>query len=221
MKRKTWSRKFETNILRVYNSARPSEIAEGMVWYSNGHEYALTLAEKYNLTVEQTCGVIAAISPGSAWGVNVLNAEQLCKEFTEGRKLSCVGSYGWRNVYKAKRILNGHDPLDVFPLTSPKVRAFYACLASPKTSQEVCIDRHAKCAAYGVMADRDSVSVVRNSEFTALAWHYARLANRHNLLPHQFQAIVWVAWRRILDEFDHSSMSFDFEALEAELSHGK
>ena len=207
-----WSRKLETNILRVYEASRTSEREDGMLWYSRANEFAHGLSECYNLTLSATCGVIAAISPGNNWGRNLLDAETLCREFVAGHRLPTIGSYGRRNIVKAEKIFRGANPLDVLPPTGPKVRAFYQCIFAPDTASAVCIDRHAKCLAIGAYEDREANATVRaGSQYQWYAWHYKRLAERLGLLPHQLQAITWVTWKRLVDEYEKSAMSFDFK----------
>ena len=200
-KRKTWSRKFECNILRVYNDARPEEREAGLHWYLNANRAAAGIAERYGITVEQSAGVIAALSPGLEWGLNISHADQLIAAWREGKQIPLVGTYGWNNIRKAQRILEGENPAEVLnSRTGPKTHAFYHCIARPDRSQHVTIDRHAACLAHYELFDRKKRSSVSIHQYAFYAWHYKRIAERLGLRPHQLQAITWTVWKRILDE---------------------
>ena len=202
-KTRTWSRRLERNILACYQAANESDRNEGLFWYAQAHEQAELLSARYGITVEQSAGVIAAISPGLQWGLNVLQAEQLIKAHLEGTAIPMIGVYGKGNIHKAIAILSGTAPLDALPITGPKVRAFYSCILDPKSSLEVCIDRHAKCLALNESATKngyasnDANAIVTRAEYPYYVWHYRKLAERLGLIPHQLQAIVWIAWRRL------------------------
>jgi hypothetical protein len=198
-KYRTWSRRIECNILACYTRANKYDIAEGLDWYQRAHEECRILAARYQLTLEQAAGVVAAISPGKNWGLNILDAETLIDAYqhgARGRKLPNVSSYGWRNVFKSERILAGHSPLDILPITGPKVRAFYLCMLNPCESSEVCIDRHAQALALAYTG-AELRAVHAGAQYEYFALHYRRLAERLGLLPHQLQAICWVTWRRL------------------------
>ena len=204
-----WSRRIERNLLTVYYRANEYDREEGMYWYANAHYTAQFMADKHNVTLWQACGVIAAISPGLNWGINLIQADLFISEWQAGVRgyyLPTVGTYGYRNVHKAVRILKGESPDAV--LGGPKVRAFFYCLLEPK-SNEVCVDRHAKCAAYNIVENRDANALVREGrEYEYLAWHYKVLAERLGLVPNQFQAIVWTCWRRLKGLLEQADLPF-------------
>lgn len=183
------------NLLAVYYRANSYDL-EAANWYSVAHTTCKRLATKYRVTLPAATGVMAALSPGNDWQRNVVDAETLISEFKAGVKryrMSRVGTYGRNNVSKALACLEGDAPLDV--LGGPKVRAFYSNMMYPLTSVEVTVDRHAKCAAYGLKNTANSV--VRANEYDYIAAHFAACAATLGLVPNAFQAIVWVTWRRL------------------------
>ena len=202
MKRRTWNRGYETNILKVYARATDGDIDFGLHWYQHAQDAAKAIAGRCTTaTTVEVIGVIAALSPGLSWGLNVLQAEQLIKAHESGDELPLVGSYGRKNIDKAIRILNHEWPLDV--LGGNKVRAFFYNILFPIGDAHVTIDRHAKAIVINAPATRkgwasDNVlSTVKKSEYDYIAWHYTVIAKRLGLIPSQLQAIVWVAWKRI------------------------
>lgn len=213
-RRKTWNRGIETNILQTYNAASPEELDAGMNWYANANLLTDGIAKRTGVPLWAVCGVIAALSPGSLWGRNVLEAEELISAWKANLPLPLVGVYGKRNVDKAIQILKGTNPLDVLPESGPKTRSFFANILFPQTSDAVTVDRHAKALAYGLhsirlgYASNSLLSTVRVGEYDYLAWHYRRVAERLGLIPSQLQAICWIVWKRLGQEQAQDEVPF-------------
>lgn len=199
-KRKVSLNKLKSNLYKVYNQASPEERDQGLYWYQTAHDDAMQVAVKYGLSADTVAGVIAALSPGLQWGLNIAHARELIGAHMACKPLPMVGVYGKRNVSKAIAIIDGSKALDVLPLTGPKTRAFFSNIARPLVSEDVTIDRHAKCAAYYMLKDRDKFSLVRVAEYKQLARAYSEVANEAGLLPNQLQAIVWVVWKRLVSQ---------------------
>lgn len=208
-----WSKRIERNILSVYVRANEYDREEGMHWYTNARSSAEVMAHKYRVNVTTAIGVISALSPGRAWGMNLLEAEDFIKAYQKGnrgRDLPIVGTYGYRNIRKSLRILEGTSPLEV--LGGNKVRSFYQNILDPKGSSEVTIDRHAKGLAIRSNSVRGATSeddaIVSNSEYPFYAKHYVKLADRLGLIPNQLQAICWVTWRRLKGQLEQDDLPF-------------
>lgn len=208
-----YSRRIERNILSVYIRANEFDRAEGMHWYANAQDSARVIAGKYNIPLSQSIGVIAAMSPGLNWGLNLYQAEELIKAYTSGLRgndLPKLGTYGRRNIVKSCRILDGELPLDV--LGGNKVRSFYVNIVDPTWAYTVTIDRHAKGLAVRSNSVKGATSgddaLVTNAEYPYYVRHYVKLAERLGLIPNQLQAICWVTWRRLKGEINQEDLPF-------------
>jgi len=191
-----YSPAIERNLLATYYRANTYDLENGVSWYQMAHNICERISTHYGVTLAQACGVIAALSPGRDWNANVADAELFISHWVagnRGRKLPAVGTYGRANRYKAISILEGDKPLDV--LGGPKVRSFYANMLNPSDESPVTVDRHAKCACYGLK--NEDMSIVRPYEYEYLAEHFRRAASKVQLTPCAFQAICWVTWRRL------------------------
>jgi len=182
-----------SNVLAVYNGASADAIREGLSWYLDAHRVAGMLADTYGLTVSQTAGIIAALSPMNHWENNKRKAIQLCVQNGDGTGCGLL-----RNVAKAVRIYNGEAPLDV--LGGDKVRAFYATILDPHSADvDPVIDRHAFDIAVGERTDEKRRGALSRkgvySEFAAVYRDAARVAGIGSA---QMQAITWVAWREAI-----------------------
>jgi hypothetical protein len=196
----------------VYLRANDYDREEGLHWYANAHDTARIISDKLGVSIKIAIGVIAALSPGRNWGLNLIEAEEFIKAYTSGARgnhLPIVGTYGQRNIKKAISILEGKEPLEI--LGGNKVRSFYANILDPKRS-EVTIDRHAKGLAIrsnsikGATAEEDAI--VTNAEYPFYAKHYVKLAERLGLIPNQLQAICWVTWRRLRGNMEQDDLPF-------------
>lgn len=202
--KRTWSRRYEINILKNYALATPEDIHTGLFWYQATHNEAQSIATKYSVELWQAVGVIAALSPGCNWGRNLLDADTLIHAHVNGLNTPVVGVYGKVNTNKALDILRGAYPLGPNGAlgSGPKTIAFFSNILFPLESLAVTVDRHTKAIVEYTpslrlgYASNNSLSVVWPSEYEFIAWHYRVIAERVGLLPHQLQAISWVCWKR-------------------------
>jgi len=213
LKHQGWSKRVERNILSVYVRASETDRAEGLHWYSHAHGIAQVMADKHGVSLVQSIGVIAALSPSLNWGLNVLQANEIIQLYQSGKRgedIPTLGTYGRRNIIKVLRILAGEHPLDV--LGGNKVRSFYANLLYPRSSVCVTIDRHAKGLAIGSISPRGATavkdSIVTNPEYAYYSKHYVKLAELLGLIPNQLQAICWVTWRRLQGDVSEEKVPF-------------
>lgn len=174
------------NILAVYRDASDAHKREGSRWYHAAHTFARGLSERYGITLEQSAGIIAALSPQCSWARNMTCADQLVRT---GDTSGVLGG----SKRKAQAILAGGNPLDV--LRGPKVRAFYANILDPAGSQDVTVDSHATDVAMGQRFASRRFPLDRLGRYERIAEAYALAAAMVGVLPLTMQAICWVAWR--------------------------
>lgn len=175
------------HILNVLAKATDSEREAGSEWYAKAHADALSLG----VPLPVAAGIIAALSPGLRWEVNI----EAARRIIAGESLVGLGVRWSRNVRKAKAILAGRAPCDV--LKGNKVRAFYACILAPSQCQSVCVDGHAFSIWKGKRIGLDKTPPIGNPLYRRISTDYAKAAKQVGLCPHQLQAIVWVVWRRL------------------------
>src|SRR6202044_3874952 len=63
-------KKCVNSILRYFELATKDELKEGMNWYQNANGYCKGLANRFNVTIQQAGGIIAAFSPQTGWEQN-------------------------------------------------------------------------------------------------------------------------------------------------------
>jgi hypothetical protein len=192
------------NLLTIYNRANADEIRAGMRWYRD--ELSLVQRQVKQIVKSKSknerdglrtdrrtvAGVIAALSPQKSWHVNVHSVLAVYEH----------GKYSHTGVQNAKamRIMAAEDPLDV--LSGPKELAFFMCFYKHESTRRVVIDGHAYAAWMGEWINTTDARVTKRLSILAER-DYQEAAEIMGLLPHQIQAIVWLAWRRIHNSKGH------------------
>lgn len=189
-----------SNIMAVYRQANVDEFWQGMDWYDNVKNQTWAISQLYpSYTPWQVAGVIAVLSPGLNWSLNVGQALTLIKAHADELPIPMVGVYGRRGAAKAWKILSDPrvDIPDVIGQSAKKTLAFYNNIIGH--TDQVTIDRHAKCLAYAIYDQRSQCEVVGKSEYNWLAKHYQLVAYEVGIQPSELQAITWVTWRRLVN----------------------
>lgn len=182
-------------ILEWYALASPDEIARGSSWYDHAHQYAVALAEKHDSNLAIAAGVISALSPGTTWERNLLDASAV---FTMGDDAT-VSSYG-RNKRKALALIDGSiKPDNAFSTAGYKTLQFWRNICSPDVAGPVTIDRHCTRAALGShLHPNEAIKWSKHArKYERIQSAYQNAADDVGLLPHQLQAVVWLVFRRL------------------------
>lgn len=186
------------NLRAVFESATADELAAGTGWYgpvSHVVLYDIGAAAAdggFNITDRQAAGILAALSPGTDWSINIAAAIHVAETGTGHSHQSDD------NNRKALAILHGADPSDV--LGGRKVRSFFANLETPSRQGAVTIDRHALSILFGKpLSERQLRVLGKHGVYTYAAAIYRAVARDLGIAPHVLQAIVWVRWRNLKD----------------------
>lgn len=172
------------NIMSVWHLASDDQVQEGRAWYRTAHETAAMLADG---DVEVGAGLLAALSPQTAWWLNV---ELACEAFESGNATRHVSDA----CGKANKILAGVSPESVLPMQR-KTGHFYRCILDPSDPVAVCIDRHAYDIAVGIPLGDWNRGLSAKGRYALLAACYWEAAQRLGELPSVVQAACWVTWR--------------------------
>lgn len=186
-----------------YQAIQYSAIEDmGLTWYANANLEAVKLAKRYNVSLDSTCGIIAALSPNNRWERNLIDAESLLLAVTRQRPIHSFKCCTYnQNKLKAWQIANGEDPR--FVLSGNKVTAFYQCILNPSDYSTVCIDSHAANIALGRFATVAATPALSDRDYANFARAYRRVTRWINIdgdrqvLPMQVQATTWVYYRAV------------------------
>lgn len=189
-------------LLHYYSLATREEIKDGKEWYNNANKFCQSF--EYPLT--QVAGITAAFSPQAGW---IENKRYVSTYLKTGKVLRTK-----EQKRKAEAILNTENEVEILNLLSVrglalKSKAFYLNILHPSVETSVTIDRHAVAACLQHYLETESLGEVRltKKQYGFFVECYKDAAKRTGLLPHQFQAVVWVVYRRLKNLNNHNEKS--------------
>lgn len=194
------------SILATYFQSSILDRQEGMNWYQNAYEICVSLANKYDVTVDIVAGVISALSPNNKWNSNILDAEIMLRAYTHDIDYSQVKVSTYTiNKDKAATILDLRLNRDgiIKVLRGNKTIAFFLCIASNGNSDTPCIDGHAFNIWNGTVSNLKEVPSLSDKTFKLIQNAYrdaAKIVSDVTGVYHsaaQVQAITWVCYRRL------------------------
>ncbi len=186
------------------------DLEEGSIYYARQRERLARRAHSACLPEESVIGAFVALSPNQNEKTNY-NALDLCIKIHLGQlpQDARVSAYPL-NRAKALRILSGENPRDI--LGGKKVRAFYFNTLDPEKSTEVTVDGHMKNAWLnrpGVTL-KDRRSNINDTQYERIAQDFREAAFVTCTKSTDFQATVWLTWKRINRILWDPQISFEF-----------
>ena len=192
------------NILQIYNQATDDELINGKQWYCQANQLADLMSVKYNLTVIQTAGILSALSPGTNWNQNIIDANHLCTLLNENKDIRSivVTTYG-NNRDKAYQIYccPEYTEKQVFKLllgqskTVNKTSSFFLNILHPDCADILTIDRHSIRVNLGI-TEHISIALTEK-RYLLLASAYKQASLKLNISAIELQAITWLIFRRL------------------------
>ncbi len=168
------------SILATFETATPSQIADGAAWYSQALNIAHEIAEASGYTVEQVATAMAHLSPRQFWARNVSLTWRLCWAGTDRGIMRGPAGRAW------DALADPDDPLST--LRGPKTRAFALNILGDENA--VTIDVWAARVA-GV----DKPSLSRRGVYAAVSEAYRTAARIAGVPASTMQATTWIVRR--------------------------
>ncbi len=180
---------------KVYLQSTTVEKAMGIHWYSDQHNYLKEMSDHFGIPLNVTCGITAVLSPMVSWQENVNMTYHILK--FKGKLPSGVKMPGFKtNVKKALRI---YKTKRVFPtLQGPKVSQFYENLLNPFNEDAITIDTFMIACFYGLTNKENCKRYTSEKQIEILKNELRELSTKYALIPLQLQAIIWLAYHRIV-----------------------
>lgn len=169
----------ESRLEQIYLSANFQQINDGAHWYREAYEHAQKLAREFKLPIFKVVGVIAALSPNNKWERNLIDA----RAFLSAPSLETKVCTFLLQRKKALGILKARSSSDVRTILSGrKTISFFDNIFRYNVAHKVTID---------LWMYRMSEMRKTHKNYEIISQAVINLSAKHNLLPHQFQAIVW------------------------------
>lgn len=134
----------------AFSQREEAQFEANLHWYNTANEDCQALAMERGVSLHTVCQVVAAISPGKQWDINIRDAKLILEAWqagliTEEERFAYLGQfsyqtgYTWENTRNAFAILDGGQDI---PAERQKTFAFADNLEFPDTSELVTIDLH-------------------------------------------------------------------------------
>ena len=190
-------------ILRTYSKATQSDIDTGLNWYKVANKLCREMALKYDLRLSQVVGIVSALSPGTSWERNLIDAVALIDGLSNGIDVYdiVVTTYSI-NKFKAYDIFVSdlfHNDIYKLLLGSSKdinkTSSFYLNILNPTESGRVTIDRHSIRVALGLVNTPDQS--LTEKRYFALQEAYNIAGAKVGISGLEIQAVTWGTFRRL------------------------
>jgi hypothetical protein len=170
---------------------------EGMVAYERYNIVMRRLAKKYDTPLEIVCAVFCALSPNSDYFGNLRSTVSVLQGLRDGTPSEriVVSTYGHCKS-RAIEYARGFAQF-VQPERGPKILNFYHNILAPHSSRWVTIDGHMVAIWRDQPQATMKESIVHRSEYETIAHAVKAFAFHHFMLPHQMQATLWFARKRL------------------------
>lgn len=161
-------------------------------WYEEASEWCRNFAKQYKLKHMPVMGVTAGLSPQCSWKQNKLFVEAYYNGIEKHYKsqIAKCNRIDANYCYLGITDYNTNKKQIISYLGGKKTQSFFQNILEPKKSKVVTIDRHMLIIA-GI--SNKSLTV---KQYNFLENIFQELANESNLLPLQYQAILWGFYRQ-------------------------
>lgn len=184
------------NLKRLFEQADPMDRHDGMLAYQRYHDMMKELSDYYSVPIERVTAAFVALSPNSDYLGNLRSLVTMLWAQTQGRdpREAVVSTYKHCRE-RAALYLAGIDFLS--DAKGPKTRAFYRNILSPQLAGPVTIDGHMYWAWLGENGTMKEAKV-SGRIYYEISYDIRSLAWDYEIRPHEVQAILWYARKRIL-----------------------
>lgn len=166
-------------INKLYYQATKEQHNNNVNWYAVANYHAQKLSDKFNVDMFIVVGVLAALSPNNKWQRNLIDAELFLEKPSLTTKVCTF--FGQR--HKALAIMQAKDVQEVRQiLGGQKTQNFYENILFPHYSYAVTVDTWMYRAAK-LPPSKKNFELIANAVTEA--------ARQQQLMPHQYQAVVW------------------------------
>ena len=198
----------------LWNQATPTDRLEGLLAYRRYHRVLRRFAQHYGFGIVPTVEVFAATSPNNDYHGNLRSTASVLDAVNKGLgpdgpyTVTCYSACAHRAYGYATGETSFLDTVK-----GEKITAFRHNLLYPRHSKAVTVDGHMFAAWVGdtTMTMKDAAKrFKKKSAYADVAADITRLARKNRILPHQMQATLWIARKRITankytiqQHFDH------------------
>lgn len=157
---------------------------QGLNWYHDINDYCKIVAEMYSLPLWKVCAILSALSPNNRFYRNVIDVISLIK-YEEAAKV-CTYNINKRKALQCLRANSFDECLALFK--GRKTKSFFLNIYKPNDFDRVTVD----IWMIRLFNIKGSLTDKRYRVIENIIKDYAA---KVKLLPHQVQALLWIAIR--------------------------
>lgn len=187
----------EKNLLSIFDRADKIDREEGMLAYRRYNELMVGIADRYDTPLPNVIAGFVSLSPNSDYIGNLRSLISVLEGVRHGVDVKDITVSTYKHCRdRAYRYITGQD--DFIALThGRKVLSFYHNVLDPVSSQRVTVDGHMVAAWRGENLTMKEAIIRRRSEYDEIEYAVKRIAFERFLVPHQVQATIWFARKRL------------------------
>jgi hypothetical protein len=183
------------NLRDLWAQADEMDISDGIHAYQRYHEVMKTIAAHFSTPLNMTTAAFVALSPNSDYLGNLRSLISMLEAKRQGFDYedAIVSTY---NACRARAALYLKSTPFLDHAKGLKTRAFYQNILEPTKPGPVTVDGymyHAWAGTTGGMRDANITKKI----YGQISEDISKLARQHGYLPHETQAILWFARKRI------------------------
>ena len=182
------------NLLRVYDLATSDQIDRGIRWYEHAHNWVQHTATCFELPFHIVAAITAALSVNNKWEWNKRDVVYLLNQIRSGnrdpRKMNITTFK--QQIWTAIGI---YDYQDATLLSGQKVVQFYNDIMNPMQVNEEVVTVDIWAYRAWVFNSKSKVPTLHANLYNTISADYLKGAEELDLLPREFQAVVWLVVR--------------------------
>lgn len=184
------------NLAGLFAQADATDRREGALAYRRYHDLLKRIAEHYGFPFPATVATFVALSPNSDYFGNLRSLVSVIQGVNAGVPCDQITVASYKHCRdRAHSYLTGKNTF-LEHAKGLKTRAFYTNILSPETDFDVVIDGHIHAAWAGQNWTMKEALVPRR-KYREIAHDIKALAFRNQMMPHEMQATLWFARKRI------------------------
>jgi hypothetical protein len=180
MRDKQVLKQIETSLLSLNDEQKK----QGLNWYKDIHDYCRLVSDMYSIELWKVCAILSALSPNNRFYRNVIDVISLIKH--KGNAKVCTYNSNKQKALKCLEANSFDECLKLFK--GRKTLSFFLNIYKPLSNDRVTID-------VWMIRYFDIKGSLTDKKYRQAETIVKQCADKLNMLPHQLQALLWIAAR--------------------------
>lgn len=186
------------NLEKLWDRADRKDKADGAKAYIRYHDLMRAIGDHYGVDVERTTAAFCALSPNNDYWGNLRSLVTMLDYFRRGLDLSGATVSTYKAARTRAAMYLNEDAVFLEHAQGLKTRAFYENISDPTKWGPVTVDGH-MAAAYcdKPWTMKEAGPWLTRTRYRVVEGVIQDMAHDLRMLPHQVQATLWFARKRV------------------------